>query len=95
MTNGPIRATGSPSGGAAVTRDANGNTTGQGTWTYTYDKHNRVTKAYNSGTLKVTYTYNGLGQRVKKAVAAPRIVRGTSSAGATAVTRAARRPRAS
>ena len=56
-------------GGAAVTRDTNGNTTGQGTWTYTYDKHNRLTKAYNSGTLKVTYTYNGLGQRVKKAVA--------------------------
>ena len=46
--------------------DLNGNTTQQGTKTYSYNSHNRLIAAYDNGTLLAAYHYNGLGQRISK-----------------------------
>jgi len=43
--------------------DLNGNLTGDGTWTYTWDAANRLTKASRTGEVW-EWTYNGRGQRV-------------------------------
>ena len=46
--------------------DLNGNTTQQGSRSYDYNSHNRLTAAYDNSTLLATYNYNGLGQRIQK-----------------------------
>jgi YD repeat-containing protein len=48
--------------------DANGNTTDDGTLTYTYDLNNRLITTTQGGTVKGEYEYDGLGRRVKKTV---------------------------
>ena len=47
--------------------DADGNTTKDGIYTYTYDDTNRLAGVTRTG-LTVSYSYNGLGQRVEKTV---------------------------
>ncbi|WP_243640704.1 RHS repeat-associated core domain-containing protein [Thiogranum longum] len=53
-------------GAADVILDAHGNTTGNGVWSYSYNPHNRLIDASEAATLKVTFAYNGLGQRIRK-----------------------------
>jgi RHS repeat-associated protein len=53
-------------GATAVTVDAEGNLTAQGSRTYTYNALNRLVRAYEGSTQIAGYTYNGLGQRVSK-----------------------------
>jgi RHS repeat-associated protein len=48
------------------THDANGNITGIDAKTLTYNQDNRLVNVVESGTTLGEYTYNGLGQRVKK-----------------------------
>jgi RHS repeat-associated protein len=48
-------------GPATFTYDANGNLTGDGTWTYTWDVENRLVKAV-SGATTVNLTYDPLGR---------------------------------
>lgn len=48
------------------TYDDNGNITSDGTLTFIYDQKNQLKEVKEEGTSKATYTYNGLGQRVKK-----------------------------
>jgi YD repeat-containing protein len=50
------------------THDANGNITGIGNKTLTYNQNNRLIKVEENGTTLGKYTYNGLGQRVMKEV---------------------------
>lgn len=52
---------------ATVTYDANGNLTGDGTWTYGYDEENRLRKANKTGST-ITYEYDPLGRRRAKVV---------------------------
>ena len=52
--------------GSGVTYDANGNTTNDGTTTYTFDAENRLTSATNSSRGLTCYIYNAEGQRVRK-----------------------------
>jgi len=49
-----------------VLLDANGNTLNQGNWTYTFNPHNRLATATENATLKASFRYNGLGQRIAK-----------------------------
>ncbi len=49
------------------TYDANGNLTGDGTWTYGYDREGHLISASKSGTT-VTYQYDALGRRILKNV---------------------------
>jgi RHS repeat-associated protein len=49
---------------STYTYDKNGNLTGDGTWTFTWDYNNRLTNADN-GTASTTYGYDYGGQRVK------------------------------
>jgi YD repeat-containing protein len=49
--------------------DNNGNLTSDGTYTFSYDSNNRLTEAKLGTTIKGSYTYNGLGQRVRKTAA--------------------------
>jgi RHS repeat-associated protein len=51
----------SAAGPASFTYDANGNLTGDGTWTYTYDAENRLIKAV-SGATTVNLTYDPAGR---------------------------------
>jgi RHS repeat-associated protein len=48
--------------------DANGNITGDGTLTFTYDQNNQLKEVKEGANTIATYTYNGLGQRMKKVV---------------------------
>jgi RHS repeat-associated protein len=50
------------------THDANGNITGIGNKTLTYNQNNRLIRVEENGTTLGEYTYNGLGQRVIKEV---------------------------
>ncbi len=53
-------------GATNVQLDANGNTLNQGNWTYTFTPHNRLQTATEAATLKASFDYNGLGQRINK-----------------------------
>jgi RHS repeat-associated protein len=53
-------------GATAVTVDADGNLTAQGSRTYTYNALNRLIRAYEGSTQIAGYSYNGLGQRITK-----------------------------
>ncbi|MBU1192528.1 MAG: RHS domain-containing protein [Gammaproteobacteria bacterium] len=53
-------------GSTDVLLDANGNTLNKGSWTFDYNAHNRLTAAYDNGTITANYAYNGLGQRIAK-----------------------------
>jgi len=46
--------------------DGNGNITNDGALTFVYDQNNRLIEVKEGETSKAIYTYNGLGQRVKK-----------------------------
>ncbi|CAN7716344.1 DUF6531 domain-containing protein [Pseudorhodoferax sp. LjRoot39] len=49
--------------GAAITHDANGNMTGDGTWTYTYDQNNRLKSANRaSPATAITMAYDAEGR---------------------------------
>jgi YD repeat-containing protein len=48
------------------TYDSNGNITGDGTLTFICDQNNQLIEVKQGQTTIATYTYNGLGQRVKK-----------------------------
>ncbi|MFN9355901.1 MAG: RHS repeat-associated core domain-containing protein [Alphaproteobacteria bacterium] len=50
-----------------LTHDANGNLTGEGTWTFAYDAENRLRTANLAGTA-ATYLYDPLGRRQAKVV---------------------------
>jgi RHS repeat-associated protein len=50
-----------------LTHDANGNLTGEGTWTFTYDAENRLRTANRAGTA-ASYLYDPLGRRQAKVV---------------------------
>jgi RHS repeat-associated protein len=50
------------------TYDENGNIIGDGTLTFIYDQNNRLTEVKEGESSVAVYTYNGLGQRVKKIV---------------------------
>jgi RHS repeat-associated protein len=50
-----------------IVADSNGNITTYGNWTLSYNQANRLTRVEDGGTVLGTYTYNGIGQRVKKA----------------------------
>jgi RHS repeat-associated protein len=53
------------SGAGAVTYDANGNLTADGSGnTYVYDAWNRLVAINNGGTTVASYKYDGLGQRI-------------------------------
>lgn len=56
--------------GTGVAYDAAGDTTGDGTTTYTYDAEGRVTSAYNATSGTSTYVYDAAGHRVQKTTAA-------------------------
>lgn len=49
------------------THDANGNLTGQGVWTYTYDAQNRMTVARRNGNT-VTFAYDARNRCVKRTI---------------------------
>ena len=51
----------SAAAGSAVTHDTNGNLTGDGTWTYTYDLNNRLKSANKSG-MAITMAYDAEGR---------------------------------
>lgn len=53
-------------GANIVLLDDNGNTTNDGNRSYTHNTQNRILEVFDSGVLKATYTYNGLGQRISK-----------------------------
>jgi RHS repeat-associated protein len=53
-------------GATDVLLDATGNTRNQGNWSYTYTPHHRLSTATEAATLKASFAYNGLGQRVTK-----------------------------
>ncbi len=55
-------------GGVAQTWDNNGNLLSDGVFTYTYDSANRPITIKQGTTLTYTYSYNGLGDRVKQVV---------------------------
>jgi len=50
-----------------LTHDANGNLTGEGTWTFAYDAENRLRTANRAGTA-ASYLYDPLGRRQAKVV---------------------------
>ncbi|MFN9544331.1 MAG: RHS repeat-associated core domain-containing protein [Alphaproteobacteria bacterium] len=50
-----------------LTHDANGNLTGEGTWTFAYDAENRLRTANRAGTA-ARYLYDPLGRRQAKVV---------------------------
>ena len=50
----------------SFTYDANGNTTGMGDKTLTYNQNNRLIRVEENSVVLGEYTYNGLGQRVIK-----------------------------
>ena len=54
-------------GSTTPTYDNNGNLTYDGTWTYTYDRENRLIQAAKSGTT-VTYTYDAFNRLIERAV---------------------------
>jgi len=54
-------------GGTSYGFDNNGNTTSQAARQYTYNQNQRLIQVVD-GAMTATYTYNGLGQRVKKVV---------------------------
>ncbi|MHA7602778.1 RHS repeat protein, partial [Alicycliphilus sp. T452] len=54
--------------GATLTHDANGNLTGDGTWTYGYDENNRLRSASKAGT-SATLSYDAEG-RLRQSVVA-------------------------
>src|SRR6202012_2907378 len=46
--------------------DGNGNLTGGGGWTYTYDSENKLMTASNGSTVSAAYAYDTLGRRTEK-----------------------------
>ncbi|MHB8474182.1 MAG: RHS repeat-associated core domain-containing protein [Gammaproteobacteria bacterium] len=56
-------------GSADMLSDANGNMLSNGTWSYAYSAHNRLTQAKQSNAIVGSYSYNGLGQRIVKTLA--------------------------
>ena len=56
--------------GTGVAYDAAGDTTNDGTTTYTYDAEGRVKTAYNATSGTSTYVYDAEGRRVQKTTAA-------------------------
>jgi RHS repeat-associated protein len=50
------------------THDANGNITGIGNKVFTYNQNNRLVMVEEDSVVLGEYTYNGLGQRIKKQV---------------------------
>ncbi len=46
--------------------DATGNTLNNGAWSYSYTPHHRLSTASESATLKASFAYSGLGQRIAK-----------------------------
>lgn len=56
--------------GTGVAYDAAGDTTGDGTTTYTYDAEGRVKTAYNATSGNSTYIYDAEGRRAEKTTAA-------------------------
>jgi RHS repeat-associated protein len=56
-------------GGALPTYDDNGNLTFDGTWTYTYDRENRLVQAANDQ-MTISYTYDAFNRLIERAVGA-------------------------
>jgi RHS repeat-associated protein len=56
-------------GGITPTYDANGNLTYDGTWTYTWDRENRLIQAAN-GSTTISYAYDALHRLIKRTVGA-------------------------
>ena len=52
-------------GNRNIGHDANGNLTGDGRWSYSYDAENRL-KTASGPSVSATYNYDGLGKRVSK-----------------------------
>ena len=50
-----------------LTHDANGNLTGEGTWTFAYDAESQLRTANRAGTA-ASYLYDPLGRRQAKVV---------------------------
>jgi len=53
-------------GATDILLDATGNTLNNGAWAYSYTPHNRLSTATEAATLKASFSYNGLGQRITK-----------------------------
>jgi RHS repeat-associated protein len=53
-------------GASGVLLDATGNTLNNGAWSYSYTPHHRLSTASESATLKASFAYNGLGQRIAR-----------------------------
>jgi len=53
-------------GATDILLDATGNTLNNGAWHYSYTPHQRLSTASESATLKASFAYNGLGQRIAK-----------------------------
>jgi len=54
-------------GGATYTHDDNGNVTGRGSESFTYDSSQRLT-GYNDGASNASYAYDYLGRRIERTV---------------------------
>ncbi|WP_080408373.1 RHS repeat-associated core domain-containing protein [Burkholderia ubonensis] len=54
--------------GQALSYDANGNLTSDGTNTYTWNARNQLTKISQNGNVQLSYSYDALGRRISKAV---------------------------
>ncbi|AGK48115.1 RHS repeat-associated core domain protein [Burkholderia thailandensis MSMB121] len=54
--------------GQALSYDANGNLTNDGTNTYTWNARNQLTQVSQGGMARLSYTYDALGRRTSKAV---------------------------
>lgn len=54
--------------GQALTYDADGNLTSDGTNTYQWNARNQLTQVSQNGVAQLTYAYDALGRRVSKAV---------------------------
>jgi RHS repeat-associated protein len=61
-------------GPASYQYDANGNTTADGTDVFTFNQANRLATVTRAGQPVATYTYNALGQRVRKDASLPSAV---------------------
>lgn len=66
LSNHLLTSTGGSGGVTNFTYDAFGNLDTDGTYNYNHDLTERLTSVGNGTTTVGTYTYNGLGQRVKK-----------------------------
>ncbi len=55
-------------GGISYTYDGNGNLSGDGVWTFTYDTENHLTSATKTG-VGLTYVYDGIHRQIQKSLA--------------------------